>query len=508
MTAAAKETVVVVHGTWAGPETGAVQWWQPPQHGMAEHFTTRLDEALARRGSPARCWTGTSQTFSWSGRNAWLHRTQAAADLAAFLKTLTDNGVRYHLVGHSHGGNVIADALPSLQAGVANSTLGRVVTLGTPFVDTTTPIERRKLSWQTTITRASYLLATVALIAFAKPFIGPPMSMAALPDNLSLFVGVSAAIAVAMWMLYSRAINRLRAPRNPLPPGTGLAISSPYDEAWQVLYHLREAANPLAVPTGVIRHLFRQSIDHVARRRQVGRLHGSARWLDLSLTGKAMLLLFYGLAIGMPIILAQDKEAMGSDTLIIMLVMVPMMFLVVALYAVIASTMFGPKFISAFWMPVRGVTHMASLVWKLPSEIATYIARNKAWKLLQSAALGLDGYDMDLPRVEQLPAQTGQDVFRFERLQDAAEKRALGRRAKWIEENLGDVTETFSKLAISANDVSALLVSIEKDATLVHAAYYTDPECIERIADWIAGSSALEVSPPSQAAVLTAVPAQ
>lgn len=507
MSAAAKETVVVVHGTWAGLQTGAVQWWQPPQAGMADHFTTRLDDALARRGSPARCWTGTPREFHWSGHNAWLHRTEAAADLAAFLKTLTDDGIRYHLVGHSHGGNVIADALPSLQAGVANGTLGRVVTLGTPFVDTTTPIERRKLSWQTNITRASYLLATVALVAFSKPFFGTPTSMWALPDNLPLFAGIAAAIVAGMWLLYRRAINRLRAPRNPLPPGTGLAISSPYDEAWQVLYHLRQAANPLAVPTGFIRHLFRQSIDHVARRRQVGRLHGSARWLDLSLTGKAMLLLFYGLAVGMPIMLAQDKEAMGSDTWIIMLVMVPMMFLVVALYAVIASTMLGPKFISAFWMPVRGVTHMVSLVWNLPSEIATYIARKRAWKILQSAALGLDGYDLDLPRVEQLPTQTSQDVFRFERLQDAAEKRALARRAKWIEENLGDVTETFSKLAISANDVSALLVSIEKDATLVHAAYYTDPECIERIADWIAGPAVPAAATQAQAALPTAVPA-
>ena len=487
MTATAKEAVVVVHGTWAGPENGSIQWWQRSHVGAADHFTARLDAALAQRGSPARCWAGTELEFSWSGENAWLHRTQAAADLAAYLKTLSDAGVRYHLVGHSHGGNVIADTLPFLQSASGANTLGRVVTLGTPFVDTTTPIESRKLDWQMTILRISYFLAAAALIAAAKPFFGEASPGSALPANAPVFLGLAGVIALAMWLLYARAADKLRTVRSPLPAAIGLSISSPYDEAWQVLHHLRQAANPLAVPTGLVRHLYRQSIAHVVRRRQVSRLHGSARWRDLSYAALAMMLLFYALALAMPIGFAMDTDAAGPDTWTKFLVMLPPMFLVMALYAFIASTIFGPKFISAFWTPVRGFTHVASLVWKLPNEIATYIARKKAWKLLQSYALGLDGYDMELPKVEQVPLQTGSDVFRFERLGEAAEKRALMRRADWIEANLGDVTETFAKLAVSANDVSALLVAIEKDATLVHAAYYTDADCIERIADWIAG---------------------
>jgi hypothetical protein len=35
--------------------------------------------------------------------------------------------------------------------------------------------------------------------------------------------------------------------------------------------------------------------------------------------------------------------------------------------------------------------------------------------------------------------------------------------------------------------MTSLLRTIEEDQTLVHAAYYTDDECIARIADWIAG---------------------
>jgi hypothetical protein len=34
--------------------------------------------------------------------------------------------------------------------------------------------------------------------------------------------------------------------------------------------------------------------------------------------------------------------------------------------------------------------------------------------------------------------------------------------------------------------MTSLLKSVERDETLVHAAYYTDEECIARIADWIA----------------------
>jgi len=54
--------------------------------------------------------------------------------------------------------------------------------------------------------------------------------------------------------------------------------------------------------------------------------------------------------------------------------------------------------------------------------------------------------------------------------------------------SLADVTEAFSRLAMTTADLSALLRSVESDQTLVHGAYYTDDECIDRIADWIVGA--------------------
>jgi hypothetical protein len=42
-------------------------------------------------------------------------------------------------------------------------------------------------------------------------------------------------------------------------------------------------------------------------------------------------------------------------------------------------------------------------------------------------------------------------------------------------------------MVVTAADISSLLRTIEEDQSLVHAAYYTDNECIDRIANWIAG---------------------
>jgi hypothetical protein len=67
-----------------------------------------------------------------------------------------------------------------------------------------------------------------------------------------------------------------------------------------------------------------------------------------------------------------------------------------------------------------------------------------------------------------------------------AEDRALDNRSAWIARHLGEISQGFSKLAITAADISSLLRTVEEDQTLVHGAYYTDDECIARIADWIA----------------------
>jgi hypothetical protein len=91
------------------------------------------------------------------------------------------------------------------------------------------------------------------------------------------------------------------------------------------------------------------------------------------------------------------------------------------------------------------------------------------------------------PPVSQFPYGLPTGFARYENMPQGAERRALQKRSAWIASHLGDVSQTFSNLAVTAADLTSLLRKIEADQTLVHAAYYTNDECIARIADWIAG---------------------
>src|SRR5215831_5959864 len=148
----AKETVIIVHGTWAAPEPGVIRWYQPGDGATAAGgFVSKLDAALQKRGSPARCWahcTQANQIFHWSGENSWIARTQAASELGDYVLKLRRRGWRCHIVAHSHGGNVVLEALPQITTPLLfnvlfNESLGKIVTLGTPFMDTMSPILQR-----------------------------------------------------------------------------------------------------------------------------------------------------------------------------------------------------------------------------------------------------------------------------------------------------------------------------------------------------------------------------
>jgi hypothetical protein len=45
------DSIIVVHGTFAGLRPGTVQWFQP-----GSEFCRALDRELERRGLDARCW--------------------------------------------------------------------------------------------------------------------------------------------------------------------------------------------------------------------------------------------------------------------------------------------------------------------------------------------------------------------------------------------------------------------------------------------------------------------
>ena len=49
-----RETVIVVHGTWAAPQSGRTSWYHPVSASAPEGFISKLDAALQKRGSTAK----------------------------------------------------------------------------------------------------------------------------------------------------------------------------------------------------------------------------------------------------------------------------------------------------------------------------------------------------------------------------------------------------------------------------------------------------------------------
>jgi pimeloyl-ACP methyl ester carboxylesterase len=124
-----RETVLLIHGTFANRPAS---WWLP-----GNDFCRKLDSALLQRKSRARCWAhigSLKDVFAWTGNNLEAERRIAGDRLAkdiADLETSPDIH-RYHIVAHSHGGNVVLYALRSLAEDPKK--LGAVVFLGTPVL--------------------------------------------------------------------------------------------------------------------------------------------------------------------------------------------------------------------------------------------------------------------------------------------------------------------------------------------------------------------------------------
>lgn len=106
--------VLVIHGTFDRPSDNKPRWYQlrPDQ---PDNFCSRLNDRLGERGLPSSVWrtTPVEEQFRWSGDNDHDARTEAASSLLSKIIDVTskDPTARIHLVGHSHGGNVILKAV-------------------------------------------------------------------------------------------------------------------------------------------------------------------------------------------------------------------------------------------------------------------------------------------------------------------------------------------------------------------------------------------------------------
>ena len=522
----AKETVIIVHGTWAAPkdnnpdqiesnpdQSGNVSWYQIPRRGQS-NFVSKLNDALERRGSPARCWAhcqDNSEIFTWSGENAWIDRTGAAVALAAHINPLQADGWRCHLVAHSHGGNVVAEALPLLQRPPErpSAITGRITTLGTPFVDAMSAIysrsERRYrfmniLAW-------SFAVMFVLVIDLTMLWGAYTSGDLAKAKNVIILIFVLGLYPLMVWIPFAgwRKKQRLLKKNGWVEywssfknEGTVdrpfiLSISTCMDEAWQLLHHIKIIPNPLAPKSGLISYLLKSRKSYIRRSSQIAQVQGLESFRELPILTRIVVVALWLLCIRLIYELGKATvEVLSGHGMTIMLYFIGVGAIVLVFMASVTyfTIFFGTKFYSAMLAPMRWIARQLRAMGRLFSvDLGTYIALRRIWPLSQEIAFGLEGYGFEIPHAKREPAFADAVPYQYEDLAKGAEQRALARRDQWLMRNFGEVTKTFSEMIVTASDLSTLLRKVETDLSLVHAAYYTDDECIERIADWIAGKA-------------------
>jgi hypothetical protein len=503
-----KETVIIVHGTWAAPEAAANRWYQQIDgRGSAAGFVAKLDTALQKRGSPARCWAhcpAGNPIFQWSGENNWIARTRGASALGDYVAKLRKDGWRYHIVAHSHGGNVVVEALPQIVAASSpKETPGTIVTLGTPFIDTMSPIFKRVRRTRRVLNVMSWIAFAIVALVLAAIYYAFAGSFSAWWHGI--FVGAFLLLAFPLcFRVYQWFSRRGSAGSGNLAQAQPrfLAMSSQVDEAWQILHHTRNIQNPLAVKSTLLSYLFFSARSNMARSAQVARIRGARSYGDLGILARFVMAITHLVTITLIVLMvigsiglllssipaeAEAVQRKVSEQVLAITVTLAVLGTVLLIFVMFLTKLLGETFYSAFLSPFRWCVRRVLFLGNLFAEWATYIVRNRGWSVLQTMVMGLEGYPFQTPGIEQHPSHAPQDLVKYENMPEGAEQRALAMRNAWIGRHFGDVTQTFSKVVVSAADITFLLRTVEADQSLVHAAYYTDDECIQRIADWIAG---------------------
>ena len=287
------------------------------------------------------------------------------------------------------------------------------------------------------------------------------------------------------------------------------------DEAWQILHHMRNTESPLMIRTNPLKYVLSVLRSNVSNSGRIARIQGAKSYGDLGWTAKSLLLVA-NLSTVTTILAGawlafsyyQLKETLaglgtiglGAAAQLVVYTIAFMICLLISLSIIVLFTnRLGHDFSSAYLSPFRWVTQRVGSLGSIFTALATYYLRRKAWLLLQTMAMGLEGYRYQLPGIEQSPSYFSTGVIKYENMPPAAEQRALAARSNWVSLHLSDVSLAFARIAITAADINSLLRTIEADQSLVHGAYYTDDDCIARIADWIAGiDDQVSVRTPSE----------
>jgi hypothetical protein len=196
------EVLIAVHGTFAAePGNDGANWWQ-----RGSPFMTRLAGALEPKlGRPPRVLP-----FHWSGENSEFDRLAAGRRLEAVMRRLERAKRPYHVLAHSHGGNVVVAALRRFaRIGRKYPHLRSVTTFGTPyFRRTLKPLSKAFLTYRLALLAFMFLLALVVavglpLLALVAATQVDSVTSAAEAVGVAVgFAAMGALLLIPAWLLW------------------------------------------------------------------------------------------------------------------------------------------------------------------------------------------------------------------------------------------------------------------------------------------------------------------
>jgi hypothetical protein len=472
------ETIIVVHGTFSAPDCDGsslkpranrvIKWYEP-----GGSFCTQLDECLTAQGKATRTWAHLPKDsdgfFWWSGANTWYARSQAAGQLANYVRALVKQGWKCHFVAHSHGGNVLLDALNQLHWSdwTKNDALGDVFLLGTPIYGEM--VDRRLM-----------ILTALAIVASAGWLYGGyanfSLTHLLLRDYwvLTLILGTVASVILLVRMVLGLlkhfqevlvGIGRLQYGFD-LPLGSDTvtyAVNSTEDEAFRLLQYVLHSKSPLgSIPLsfrGVVFGTIRRALQY--DRKLVGRLNWVAATAS-GLEGTAL-----ALAVAMP---TTRPSWMGAA-------LATFVGLLAILFSIDASMTLRGLIIPARWLIL--ICH-----WFLSviQSVASIVAYNRFWNTFRSAVLGMSGAPVPLHKLRLAHGESDlSERFVYWELPEAVVRSALERRREDQDVVIKQIRQLIDAKSLPENLLATLHEALT-NVNLVHATYYVDKRVIQRIA--------------------------
>jgi hypothetical protein len=133
-------------------------------------------------------------------------------------------------------------------------------------------------------------------------------------------------------------------------------------------------------------------------------------------------------------------------------------------------------------LPARALKAAQLLAGAAFGQMIEWVFRNNAWSAFRRWLLGTSAFPLKVDSTLFAPIFLRKNFYHVEELPQRAEQAAVKAREQDLIGALASVTERLAEPVMT----DELLRQFEISPTLVHAAYYKHPECLDVIARWIA----------------------